>query len=64
MTRITSTLHDEQCTFLIISRSGTASYKTVEKIKTHILRTIIFLPESRAFYEVTWKNIVDVGKAT
>ena len=24
----------------------------------------IFFPKNRSFYEVTWKNIVDVGQAT
>ena len=32
--------------------------KVVEKIKTHILRSIIFLLENRAVYKIMWKNIV------
>jgi hypothetical protein len=29
-----------------------------EKIKTHILCSIMFFPENRAFYEIMWKNMV------
>jgi len=32
--------------------------KVVEKIKTHALCSIKFLFVNRAFYEMTWKNIV------
>jgi hypothetical protein len=32
--------------------------KVVEKIKTHVLCSIIF-PENRAVYEMMWKNIVE-----
>ena len=31
----------------------------VEKIKTHILSSVNFLFENRAFYEIMCKNIVD-----
>jgi len=35
------------------------SDKLVEKIKTHILSTVIFFPlEIRAVYEIMWKNMV------
>jgi hypothetical protein len=30
----------------------------VEKIKVHVLCSIFFPPENRAFYEIMWKNIV------
>jgi hypothetical protein len=35
--------------------------KVVEKIKTHVFVQYLF-PESSAFYDVTWKNIVDPEK--
>ena len=35
----------------------------VEEIKIHILCSItFFFLESRAFYEIIWKNIVDLGR--
>ena len=34
--------------------------KFVEKIKTHILYTVTFF-ENHAFYEITWKNILQPG---
>jgi hypothetical protein len=36
---------------------GNVSGKTVEKLKTHILRSITF-SENRAFYEIMWKDVV------
>jgi len=33
--------------------------KGLEIIETHILCSIIFSPENRAVYEITWKNIVE-----
>jgi hypothetical protein len=53
LTRL-STLRDDQYTFLITCRSRTASYKTVEKIKTHILRTIIFSSRKSC---LLWGNV-------
>jgi len=35
--------------------------KFVEKIKTHILCSITFV-ENRAFYEITWKNILELDR--
>jgi hypothetical protein len=35
--------------------------KVVEKIKTHILYSIIS-PENRDVYEVMWKNMVEPGR--
>jgi hypothetical protein len=32
--------------------------KVVEKLKTHILRSVTFFPVNRAVYGITWKNIV------
>jgi hypothetical protein len=64
MTRITGTLHEDLCTFVIISRwillrIRNFSDKIVEKIKTHILCSINFFPENRALYEIMWKNVVE-----
>jgi hypothetical protein len=37
--------------------------KAVEKIKTHILRSITFFSsESRAVYEIIWENVVELGR--
>jgi len=32
----------------------------VDKIKTHILRSIIFFSENRAIYMIMWRNMVDM----
>jgi len=50
-------LHENQFTFLMISRSvlpsmRNVSDKVVEKIKTHILSAVIFFKEIRAVYEI------------
>jgi hypothetical protein len=34
----------------------------VEKMKTHILRSIFFFVENRADFEIMWKNIVEPGR--
>jgi len=34
--------------------------KVVDKIKTHILYSIIFFPKNCAIYEVMWKNSVEL----
>jgi hypothetical protein len=57
------TLHEDLCTFIIISRSillrmRNTSEQFVEKIKTHILCSIIF-PENRAIYEIMRRNMVE-----
>ena len=36
--------------------------KFVEKIKTHILCSVTFFPENRAFYGITWEIIVERGR--
>jgi len=57
LTRITSTLHEDVCTFMIVSRCILllVSDKAVEKIKT-IFVFNIFL--NQAICEIMWKNIV------
>ena len=58
-------LHEDQFTFLIISRSVLprtrhVSHRFVEEIKTHtVFRKLFF--ENRAVYEIMWKNTVDSG---
>jgi len=52
---------------MIISRSilrniRNVSYNIVEKMKTHISRSITFFFESRAVYDVRWKNILEPGR--
>jgi hypothetical protein len=49
-------------TFMTVTRSFMLrkSYvleKVIEKIKTLVLRSILF-PENRAFYDIKWKNMV------
>jgi len=34
----------------------------VEKIKTHILRSITFFSDSRTIYEIMWKNMAERGR--
>jgi len=36
--------------------------KVLEKIKTHILFSLIFFFENRAFYGIMWKNNVQPSK--
>jgi len=36
--------------------------KVVEKIKTHILGSVIFFSENRAIYEIMWENVVERGR--
>ena len=60
------TLHEDQYTFLIIScsfllRMRYVSDKFVEKIKIHLLCSIIFF-ENRAVYEKMWTNFVEPGR--
>jgi hypothetical protein len=36
--------------------------KVVEKIKTHILCSVMLFSENRAVYEIMWKNMVERGR--
>ena len=38
------------------------SGKVVDKIKTHILYSVTFFIEYRAFCEIMWKSFVDPGR--
>ena len=68
MTRITGTLHENEDTFLIISRSlllrtRHVSYKRyTENQNTNCIFNSSFFPENRDVYEIMWKNIVELGR--
>jgi len=70
LTRITGTLHDELCTFTIMSRSvlvrmGYVSGKSYRgNQNTHLMLNnyFCFLFENRAVYEKMRKNIVEQGR--
>ena len=58
-----STLHEDRCTFMVIScwillRMRNVSDKFVQKIKTHFVFNNFFF-ENRVVYEVMWKYIVE-----
>ena len=59
LTRLTGTLHEDPCTFIIPSwillRMRNVSDKIVEKFKTHISCSTFFF-FNRVVYEITWKN--------
>jgi len=62
MTRITGNLYEELRTFMVISAFillRMIQTKVVEEIKTDNLCSIFFLTETRAVYEMTWKNVVE-----
>jgi hypothetical protein len=68
MTRITITLHEDQYTFLIVSRAvllrmGNDPDKDVEEIKTHILCSVTFSHKSYRLGENV-KNCDRSGQAT
>ena len=67
LTRITGTVHEDVCTFMIISHSvplrmRNVSEKGVENINIWILSSIIFSPENSTLYEIMWKNKVEPGR--
>jgi hypothetical protein len=61
------TLHEDRCTFLVISRSIILRMRNVsnksyrENQNTHFVCSPFFF-ENRAVYEIMWKNAVDRGK--
>jgi hypothetical protein len=69
ITRIKSTLHKDQFTFMIISflivlRIRNVSKKFEEKMKTHVLCSKKnFLPENRGVYEIRWKITPDPDRS-
>jgi hypothetical protein len=62
MTIIAGTVREDQCTFLIISRSVLLRMRSVsgnscrENQNTHFVVSYVF--KIRAIYEIIWKNIV------
>jgi len=67
-TRITGTLHEDQHTFLIISRSVLLRMRTVSanrsrEINTHFCFQQLFFPKIVFFYEIMWQNYCTAGQA-
>jgi len=65
---MTGTAHEDQYIFFIISRSFRLKMRNIldrftEKIKTHILCSIIVF-ESSAVYQILWENIVERPQKT
>jgi hypothetical protein len=66
MTRITSTLHEDQYAFLIIAHSVLLRRESIieklqRKIKTFYVQ-LIYLSENRAAYEIIWINIAEPNR--
>ena len=64
--RITSTLHEDLCTFMIIChwsllRIRNVSDKTCRgnQYTLYTFKILFFFPENRAVYEIIWENIVE-----
>jgi hypothetical protein len=68
MTRIVGTVHEKQYTFLIIPRSVLVRMKNVsgksctENQNTRFVFSKLFFKKKTAIYEITWKNILELGK--
>jgi len=68
MSRITGTLHEDQYTFMVTSRSvflilRNVSYESCgENNNTHFTSSNFFFFEIRAVYEIIWKSFVDLGR--
>jgi hypothetical protein len=66
--RIKDTLHEDQHTFFIISRSVLLRMRNVsvkscrENQNTHFILNNFFFFRTRVFYEIMWKNIVERGR--
>jgi hypothetical protein len=63
VTKITGTLHEDLCTFVMIYRTillrmRNVLNRIVEKIKTHCM-FYNFFSENRAFYEIMWKSMIE-----
>jgi len=63
MPRITGSLHEDLCVFMIISRGiilimGNVSDRSCKEIKTHFICNNFF-PEHRAVCEIMWENMVE-----
>jgi len=68
MTRITGTLHEDQYTFLTISRSLLLRMRHIsdrryrENQNTNSVFNNPFFFEKRDVYEIMWKNILELGR--
>ena len=66
-TRIKGTLHEDQFTFFIVSRSFILEMRNVsdkncrENQNTHFVLVIFFI-ENRTVCEIMWKNVVERGR--
>jgi hypothetical protein len=66
LTRIRGILHEDICTFVIISRSilrrmRNVSEKVVEKIRTLVLYLVSF-SRNHAVFKIMWKNMVQTDR--
>ena len=70
MTRITSTLHEKQCTFLIISRWILLTMRYVsdkscrENQNTRVVFSNFIFFENHSVYEIMWKKYCRAGQVT
>lgn len=53
--------------FMIVSRclclrTRNITYKDTEKIKTHILVSLYFFSDNRAFYDIMWTSMVEANR--
>jgi hypothetical protein len=68
LTRITGTLHEDLCTFMIMYLSVLLRIRSLsdricrENQNTHFMFNDFFFNENRAIYETTWKNMVEVDR--
>ena len=67
VSRITDTLPEDLCTFMIIScrfilvMKRISDKRRTEHQNTHFMFNIFFPPENRAVYEISWKTMVEPG---
>jgi len=65
MTRATGTLHEDQCTFLILSRSVLPRMRNVSDKSCRENQNTRFVPGNffrNSVYEKMWKNIAEGGR--
>ena len=68
LTGIIGTLHEAQCTFLIISRSVLLRMRNVsdrncrENQNTHFVFNSFSFCQKSCFYQIMWKNILEPGR--
>jgi len=67
LTRITGTLYEDQCTFIIVARWSilrrrNVSGKRCRKYQNIHLAFNNFFSEIQAVYEIMWKNMVEANR--